>query len=149
MSTSLIPRVTVALVHEAVSDYQRDNFKITDHHDAAAALGGLAMEDREHFVCLYLDIQNRVIASHTVSIGSVCMTMAPPREVFKAAILANASHVILAHNHPSGNTTPSVPDRKLTECLVKAGELLEITVLDHIIVGPNAEPFSFRRAGMM
>jgi DNA repair protein RadC len=70
-----------------------------------------------------------------VAIGSLTAALVHAREVFKPAVLANAAAVILAHNHPSGDPEPSREDRELTERLVKAGRLLGITVLDHVIVG--------------
>ena len=91
--------------------------------------------DREEFVALFLDAKNRVMSVHTVAVGSLSLCIVHPREVFKAAILANASGIIVAHNHPSGDPTPSREDRELTDRLCEAGRILGITVLDHIIVG--------------
>lgn len=91
--------------------------------------------DREHFVVVMLDTKNKVIGINTVSIGSLAMSIAHPREVFKPAILANAASIILAHNHPSGDPSPSNEDIKVTKNLVEGGQLLNIGVLDHIILG--------------
>jgi DNA repair protein RadC len=91
--------------------------------------------DREHFIVLCLNTKNRVIAINTVSIGSLNASITHPREVFKGAILANAAGIILAHNHPSNDTHPSREDIVSTERMIKAGRILDIPVLDHIIVG--------------
>ena len=90
--------------------------------------------DREHFVALALDCRNRPIGVNTVSVGSLSAAIVHPREVFKFAILANAAAIIVAHNHPSGDTTPSQDDIELTRRLMDAGRTVGIEVLDHLIV---------------
>jgi DNA repair protein RadC len=91
--------------------------------------------DREHFMVVGLDAKHAVIGINTVSIGSVTMSIVHPREVFKPLVLMNASAVILAHNHPTGDVTPSQEDRALTRRLKDGGDLLGITVLDHVVLG--------------
>lgn len=91
--------------------------------------------DREHFQVLLLDTKNRVIKHETVSIGTLNTSLAHPREIFKKAIRYSCNSVIIVHNHPSGDVTPSKEDIEVTERLMEAGELLGITVLDHVIVG--------------
>ncbi|HEY3376378.1 MAG TPA: DNA repair protein RadC [Armatimonadota bacterium] len=91
--------------------------------------------DREQFVILLLDTRNRVRGMHIVSIGSLNASIVHPREVFKAAILANCSGIILGHGHPSGDPTPSSEDITTTTRLIQAGELLGIPVLDHLVLG--------------
>lgn len=119
---------------------------ISDEQGAAEILRRyLQHEDREHFVTLMLDAKNRVIGLHTASIGTLSSALISPREVFKAAILANAASIILAHNHPSGDTTPSPEDIQVTETLKRAGQILGIDVLDHLIVGENGAFRSLRR----
>ena len=90
--------------------------------------------DREQFACVHLDVKNRLISREVVSIGHLSAALVHPREVFKAAILANAASVAFIHNHPSGDPEPSKEDFDLTRRLVKAGEILGITVLDHVVV---------------
>ena len=104
-------------------------------------------EDREHFVTMMLDVRNRVIGIHTVSIGTLNASLVSAREVFKAAILCNAASIILAHNHPSGDLTPSPEDLQVTERLKKAGDLLDIDVLDHVIVGEAGSFCSLKTSG--
>jgi DNA repair protein RadC len=90
--------------------------------------------DREIFLSIMLTVRNELIGVETVSIGSVTASIIMPREVVKSAILANAVSVILCHNHPSGDLTPSREDISVTKKLIETGELLGIKVLDHLIV---------------
>lgn len=112
--------------------------------EAKRRIGNL---DREHFVAFHLDARNRVRSFETVAIGSMVAAIVHPREVFKGAILANAAGIILAHNHPSGDTGPSPEDIAITKRLHEAGRILGIDVLDHIIVGDGT--FSLQANGMM
>jgi DNA repair protein RadC len=91
--------------------------------------------DREHVVAVYLDPQNNFLGVHLVAIGAVQFAVFNPAEVYKAALLCNASTVILAHNHTSGEPTPSQPDRWMTERVALAGDLLGIPLVDHIVIG--------------
>jgi len=93
--------------------------------------------DREHFVVLLLGTKNQVLGVNTVSIGTLNASLVHPREVFKPAICLNAHSIILAHNHPSGDPTPSKEDLAITERLKEAGDLLNIKVLDHVIIGDD------------
>ncbi len=95
-------------------------------------------EDREVFRVLLLDTKNRLIRISRVSVGTVNASLVEPREVFKEAIAHSATSLILAHNHPSGDPTPSSEDIAITKRLARAGELLNITVHDHIILGQSA-----------
>ncbi|MBM3862290.1 MAG: JAB domain-containing protein [Verrucomicrobia bacterium] len=95
--------------------------------------------DRESFRVILLNTKNAWIKTCSVSLGSLNASIVEPREVFKDAITASAAGVILAHNHPSGDPTPSSEDIAITKRLVKAGELLGINVHDHIILGRRTE----------
>jgi len=95
----------------------------------------LANEKKEHFIVLYLDTRNSIIKEETISIGTLDSALIHPREVFKNAIKESAFSIILVHNHPSGDCTPSKEDIGITERLKEAGELLNIKVLDHVIIG--------------
>ena len=88
----------------------------------------------EQFKVLLLNRAGRALGIFEVSTGGVSGTVADPKLIFSAALKANASSLILAHNHPSGNTAPSASDRALTKKIKEAGEVLEIAVLDHVIV---------------
>lgn len=102
----------------------------------------------ESFKVLMINRANRVLGVKTISTGGVTGTVADPRIIFQTAILANASGIILLHNHPSGNLPPSDSDLSLTHKLKKAGVLLEIPVLDHIIV-TSERYFSFADEGKL
>jgi DNA repair protein RadC len=102
---------------------------------------------REYFVSLMLDVKNQVIGIHTVSVGSLFAAIVSPREVFKAAILASAAAIIVAHNHPSGDVTPSPEDIQVTKTLKEAGKLLDIKVLDHLIVAEDEKWASLKKLG--
>ena len=93
---------------------------------------------QEHLRVILLDAHRRVIASPTVYIGSLSMTLVRAAEVFREAISRNCASLILVHNHPSGDPTPSASDVSVTENLVSAGKLLDIAVLDHLIIGHGA-----------
>jgi DNA repair protein RadC len=93
--------------------------------------------DREEFWILHLNTKNRLIGYEVVSTGSLTASVVHPREVFKAAILNNSNGIICAHNHPSGDTTPSREDISITKRLKEGAEILGIRLLDHIIVAPN------------
>jgi DNA repair protein RadC len=89
----------------------------------------------EHFQVLLLNTRRKLIKVELISQGTLDTLLAHPREVFKVAITANASAIVLAHNHPSGDPTPSEADIKVTRDLIRAGQLLKIDVLDHVILG--------------
>ena len=108
----------------------------------------LAFQDREIFCIVILDARNQVIGINTVSIGSVSASIVHPRETFRPAIMMGASSLILAHCHPSGDPSPSKDDIELTRRLVKAGEILGIEVLDHLIIG-DSRFLSLKEKGLM
>ena len=112
------------------------------------AMDELALTDREMFVVLMLDTRHHVIGYNVVSMGSVKTSVVHPREVFKAAILANASTIILIHNHPSGDPHPSPQDREVTRVIAKAGKVLDIPVLDHVIIGDDTH-YSLHDHGLL
>lgn len=94
--------------------------------------------ESEHFKVVFLDSKNRIICSKTIFIGTLNESVVHPREIFKNAILENSANIILIHNHPSGDLTPSKEDLKTTRELVKCGEILGINVLDHIVIAENS-----------
>lgn len=95
----------------------------------------LAGADRERCLAALLDTKHRLLEVATVSVGSIDHTFMSPREVFRDALLANAAALVLAHNHPSGDPEPSRDDELVTRRLVRAGELIGVEVLDHLVVG--------------
>ncbi|MBA7638543.1 hypothetical protein ES703_46199 [subsurface metagenome] len=106
--------------------------------------GRLKGKKKEHFLALLLDTRGQLIKVSEISVGSLDSSVVHPREVFKEAISASAASVIFVHNHPSGDSTPSEDDIKLTKRLAEAGEIMGIDVLDHIIIG-DKEHLSLKR----
>ena len=101
---------------------------------AVEQFADIRTKQQEYFVCLTLDGANRLIAKRVISIGTLTSSLVHPREVYADAITDRAASIIVAHNHPSGNLEPSQADRDVTERLREAGELLGISLLDHIII---------------
>ena len=113
-----------------------ETFKITSPQDVSA----LVMEDmryykKEYFKIILLDTKNKVLDIKTISIGSLNSSIVHPREVFLEAVVKSSASIILLHNHPSGEVQPSREDINITNRLIKAGEIMGIKVLDHIIIG--------------
>lgn len=103
---------------------------------------------QEHFILCMLDAKNRLIKDRIMSIGTVTSTIISPRDIFKEALKYNAVRIIVLHNHPSGDPTPSSEDIEATNRLIKAGELLNLPVLDHIIIG-DKEYCSLKEKGII
>ncbi len=108
----------------------------------------MAFADKEQFRLLFLDKRNQLIADEVQQTGTVDHTPVYPREVIKRALELSATALILVHNHPSGDPTPSADDRIVTEQLVAAGRLLDIPVHDHVIIG-RGRYTSFAEAGLL
>ena len=104
--------------------------------------------DEEHFKVILLNTKNMVIETELISIGTINTSLVHVREVFRNAIKKNANSIILAHNHPSGDSTPSIEDEHLTKRLKDAGELIGIKVIDHVIIGKD-NYFSFMEENML
>ena len=111
-------------------------------------LTGIKGEKKEHFLCLYLNARNQVIHQEVISIGSLSASIVHPREVLLPAITFSSASIILSHNHPSGDANPSKDDIELTRRLVKAGGIMGIEILDHIIISPN-DYLSLKEKGLM
>lgn len=107
----------------------------------------IGKEKKECFVILYFDTRNNLIVDD-ISVGTLNASLIHPREVFNKAILNNASHMVLAHNHPSGDHTPSVEDITTTKRLIEAGVIIGITVIDHIVV-TNSSYSSLKEMGVI
>jgi len=141
-------RKRVSLVYEGSL---QDRPRITSPQDAKTFFAKYWLDnpghDQERFVVACLDTKNRVQSVVMITIGTLDASLVHPREVFKPAILEGSSSIILSHNHPSGDSTPSGEDHKVTERLTEAGKLLGIEVLDHIIHGDGSnEVLSLREA---
>ncbi len=126
-----------------------NKYTIKTPQDAANyAMPRLRYEKKEHFALLLLDTKNQVMSFPDISIGSLNASIVHPREVFRCAISSAASSIILVHNHPSGDPTPSREDLLITNRLVKAGKIIDIEILDHIIIGDNKYT-SLKEQGML
>ncbi len=112
----------------------------------ATQLRGL---DREHFWALALSTKNRLLRMVEVSVGSLNASIVHPRELFKEAVRVSAASIVVVHNHPSGDPTPSGADLQLTRRLAKAGEVLGIELLDHVVIGDGGAHVSLRDMGVL
>ena len=143
MPAKRVDIVSLKLVKESSVLYETR--KISNPYDAyRLAKNFLVDSDREKFVVVCLDTKNQPISIDIVSIGTVNSAIVHPREVFKVAVLSNASKIICFHNHPSGSTEFSKEDEVITNRLQKCGEILGIEVVDHIVVGDDGKYFSFK-----
>lgn len=104
--------------------------------------------DRELFVIVSLDTRNKPTTISMISQGTINSSLVHPREVFKTALLANAASIVLIHNHPSGDSSPSPEDLTITRRLVRAGQLLGVEVVDHVIIG-DGNYTSLRERGFL
>ncbi len=135
-----VPMMRLCLVHEGRSPEQA--LEITTPEDAVKLLRPLKLAAEEKFVSLHLNAKNQVLGIHEVSHGTLSSSLVHPREVFKAALIANSYAILVAHNHPSGAPlVPSEEDLKTTEQLLNSGRLLGVCVIDHLIVGPANNSF--------
>jgi DNA repair protein RadC len=117
--------------------------------EAAALVRPLLVgRDRERCLLVNLDVKHRLLGVATVSVGTADHTFMGPREVYRDALLAGASAIFLAHNHPSGDPTPSADDRQITRRLAHAGATLGVELLDHLVVG-DPEWASLARLGVL
>jgi len=131
-----LPVINIQMVREREIFYNGN--KVIQAEQASEAFCALlGHPDREYFVVLLLNTKNCISGIHVVSQGSINQSICHPRETFKAAILSNSSAIILAHNHPSGDITPSSEDIAITRRMKESGDILGIKVLDHVIVNTN------------
>ncbi len=121
-----------------MAENPEERFQIRSPADASNLLSSmLGHKEQEHFVVLYLDTRNRVLDQEVLYKGSLNTSLVRVAEVFRGAVRRNCAAVIVAHNHPSGDPSPSPEDVALTRRLVDAGKLLEVDVLDHLVIGHN------------
>jgi len=128
---------------ETIKIYGKDKTKITSARKSFEFLKEFQGLDKEHFIVIHLNTKNEVVSREIVSIGIMDACIVHPREIFRTAIMQNAQRIILAHNHPSGDPTPSEEDLRMTRKLIDVGDLLGIEVLDHIIVGKDEQYYSY------
>lgn len=117
-------------------------------NDLLPRLDFIRTRKQEHLICFSLDSSGHILHRHTVYIGTVTQSFASPREIYARALKCFATSIIVAHNHPSGDVTPSEGDIEATRILEAAGELLGVHLQDHIIVGRHEE-YSFLEHGLL
>lgn len=140
--------VTLRMVKESSLLYARRQIRCAE--DAVELVHTFFDDsDREKFMVVVLDTKHRPTCINLVSIGSLDASIVHPREVFKTAVLANASGILCLHNHPSGDPTPSTEDIAVTRRLCDAGKILGIDVVDHIVVGDCGRFESLKAKGLM
>jgi len=139
---NVIPQVELSMVREIKISGQKYNS--SEEVARSEFARSLLKSDREKFICMHLNVKNQIISFEVVSTGSLTSSLVHPREVYKGAILSNSASVIFMHNHPSGDPEPSTDDMEITKRLEKAGNILGINVLDHIIVASGGF-YSFRQ----
>jgi DNA repair protein RadC len=123
------------------------SIKISSPGDILPPLRRYRKLKQEAFVCISLDGAHQVTKVRVISLGLINRTVVHPREVYVGAIEDRAAAIILCHNHPSGNLEPSNEDHEITQRLKKAGEIIGIPVLDHVILGKGKEYYSFLESG--
>ena len=141
-----VPRYTISLIKEAASPFHAKT-RCQSSEDVYRYFKDICEnQDREHLYALFLDTKHVPIGMNHVAMGTLSTTIVHPREVFKCAILLNAACLLIVHNHPSGDPSPSPEDRALTTRIAEAGQLLGIALLDHVVIG-NGRYFSFADHG--
>lgn len=121
---------------------------ILSPHDAWENLKDVRDNKKEHFVVFYLDARNQKICRDVISIGTLNANLVHPREVFEPAIRCNAANVLISHNHPSGDVSPSEDDISVTKRLQESGKILGIEIVDHVIVCQNSF-YSFKSENLL
>ncbi len=146
-----IKGVNVAIASKIISALElsrrhliRDNTPLRTQDDMLSRLNDIRDKQQEHFIVLSLDGGQRLIALRTIAIGTLDSVIAHPREVFADAVSDRAASIVAAHNHPSGDSKPSRKDIELTQQLAASGQLLGITLADHIII-TKQNHFSFQQ----
>ena len=113
---------------QAIADYWRQQIETQPNHDPM----------KENMVVFFLNARRRIIGHHLACVGTIDSVICAPREIFRLAIVTGAQAVIMAHNHPSGETTPSDVDIRVTRTIIKAGQTLAIELLDSVIIGSTS-----------
>jgi DNA repair protein RadC len=128
--------------------------KVRTPQDTLSHLKEFQESETEAFISLNLDNKNRLILAEVVTTGLLNVCLAHPRAIFRSAVRNNAAAIVIAHNHPSGDPTPSAEDIRITRQLIEAGKILGIKILDHVIIGQpdkngNERYVSMREEGLL
>lgn len=146
-SAKRVDIVSLKMVREKSVMY--GNRVISSPNDSAELFRTFIQDcDREHMILCCMDTKNQPTSISVISIGSLNSAIVHPRELYKVAILSNSASIIIAHNHPSGDISPSHEDIVLTNRIDEAGKIIGIKLLDHVIIGKDAY-FSFKEDGML
>lgn len=138
----------VAALELARRRIRPEGIKITFPQDVLPLIANYVDRKQEHFICISINGANEVIACRVVSVGLVNKTQVHPREVYADPVTDRAAAIIVAHNHPAGDLTPSDEDIKMTQNLKQAGDVLGIKLLDHIIISKKGH-YSFKSEGLI
>lgn len=131
-----VPKYTIKLVREGVITVESDQIRReTDLYRVAATM--LENLDREHLIVVMLDSKSRIIGANVAAVGGLNFAYLDMKSIIKPAILCNACSIALAHNHPSGDCTPSPEDIRLTDDVIAACKMLDINVIDHLVLADN------------
>lgn len=145
---STVDEISIVYHHTVRPSERKKVNSSSSAHEILRSIWNDQVELYESFYILLLNRANKVLGYRLISQGGVSGTVVDPKAIFQAALLANASSIILAHNHPSGTLTPSEADDRITKKLKAAGEFLEISVLDHLILGDD-QFYSFADEGRL
>lgn len=148
MSSKRVDIVSIKLIKE--SSIQYIGRKVSSPSDAANLVNDFLYDiDREVLVVVSLDTKNQPTNLSVCSMGSLNSSIVHPREVFKTAVLSNAASILIAHNHPSSDPTPSQEDINITKRLYESGKILGIDLIDHIIIGDKTKFVSLKEKGII
>jgi DNA repair protein RadC len=126
----------ICLYKKMAQKREDNNYTIRSSEDVSRLMmPKMRYLEQEHFICLFLDTKNKVMAEQTVFIGTLNSAIVHPRDIYKEAIKRNSASIICLHNHPSGDPQPSQADIEVTKRLIEVGNLVGIDLLDHIIIG--------------
>jgi DNA repair protein RadC len=134
-------------IKEEVDQHLNPFTRYTSPEQVFNTFNFLRQETKEYFFAIHLDGKNRICCIDEVSVGSLNQSIVHPREVFKTALLSSAAALILLHNHPTGDPTPSREDHEITRRIKEAGDVLGVRLLDHIIIGDGF--LSFASEGLL
>lgn len=148
LTTESIPK-TLALFYLIDKASVPSGLIIRNADDVIPALYYIAGEPQENFVLITLNGSGQIIKRRTITIGTLNQTLVHPREVFAPAIEDRAATIIIAHNHPSGSPTPSLEDIRFTKRIQEASNIIGIDLVDHIIITPKLEKYSFKENNQM
>jgi DNA repair protein RadC len=140
--------VRIVIMEEGVDYAVKDRPIVKSPNDVAKQCGDIRYSETEVFTVIMLNARNGLIASEVVTMGTLDASLVHAREVFRPALMRNSGAIILCHNHPSGDLTPSAEDIRITKKLVEAGQVVDIKVLDHVIISSKGS-LSLREEGLV